>query len=100
MASYLLNEDSFVSHLSTAPRSFQEDADETQSQSSEAHVPGLNLEFLRQLVSLAKIMVPGFRSHEVALLSVHTLCLFSRTFLSIYVASLEGSIGRHYPFLA
>lgn len=70
----------------------QEDADETQS--VEEHVPGLNLEFLRQLISLAKIMVPGFRSHEVALLAAHTLCLFSRTFLSIYVASLEGSIGN------
>ncbi|XP_061380264.1 ATP-binding cassette sub-family D member 1 [Danaus plexippus] len=70
-----------------------EDADETQS--VEEHVPGLNLEFLKQIVSLAKIMVPGFRSHEVALLSAHTVCLFSRTFLSIYVASLEGSIVRH-----
>ncbi|XP_038219057.1 ATP-binding cassette sub-family D member [Zerene cesonia] len=70
-----------------------EDADETQS--VEEHVPGLNLEFLRQLISLAKIMVPGFRSHEVALLTAHTLCLFSRTFLSIYVASLEGSIVKH-----
>nr|XP_026485656.1 ATP-binding cassette sub-family D member 2 [Vanessa tameamea]XP_026485657.1 ATP-binding cassette sub-family D member 2 [Vanessa tameamea] len=70
-----------------------EDADETQS--VEEHVPGLNLEFLRQLVSLAKIMIPGFRSHEVALLSAHTVCLFSRTFLSIYVASLEGSIVKH-----
>ncbi|VVD00960.1 unnamed protein product [Leptidea sinapis] len=68
-----------------------EDADDTQS--VEEHVPGLNLEFLRQLMSLAKIMVPGFRSHEVALLTAHTLCLFSRTFLSIYVASLEGSIA-------
>ncbi|XP_050685130.1 ATP-binding cassette sub-family D member [Leptidea sinapis] len=70
-----------------------EDADDTQS--VEEHVPGLNLEFLRQLMSLAKIMVPGFRSHEVALLTAHTLCLFSRTFLSIYVASLEGSIVKH-----
>ncbi|XP_028044341.1 ATP-binding cassette sub-family D member 2 [Bombyx mandarina] len=70
-----------------------EDADETQS--IEEHVPGLNLEFLRQLISLARIMVPGFRSHEVALLTAHTLCLFSRTFLSIYVASLEGSIVKH-----
>ncbi|XP_052753137.1 ATP-binding cassette sub-family D member [Galleria mellonella] len=71
-----------------------EDADETLSVPEE-HVPGLNLEFLRQLMTLARIMVPGFRSHEVALLSAHTLCLFSRTFLSIYVASLEGSIVRH-----
>ncbi|XP_039761122.1 ATP-binding cassette sub-family D member [Pararge aegeria] len=71
-----------------------EDADETQSIEPE-HVPGLNLEFLRQLVSLARIMVPGFRSHEVALLAAHTVCLFTRTFLSIYVATLEGSIVKH-----
>ncbi|CAH0731701.1 unnamed protein product, partial [Brenthis ino] len=70
-----------------------EDADETQS--VEEHVPGLNLEFLRQLISLARIMVPGFRSHEVALLATHTVCLFTRTFLSIYVAHLEGSIVKH-----
>ncbi|XP_034836826.1 ATP-binding cassette sub-family D member 1 [Maniola hyperantus] len=71
-----------------------EDADDTQSTEPE-HVPGLNLEFVRQLVSLARIMVPGFRSHEVALLAAHTVCLFSRTFLSIYVATLEGSIVKH-----
>ncbi|XP_073958687.1 ATP binding cassette subfamily D isoform X1 [Choristoneura fumiferana] len=61
----------------------------------EEHFPGLNLEFLRQMVSLAKIMIPGFRSHEVALLAGHTLCLFTRTLLSIYVAALEGSIMKH-----
>ncbi|CAK1595610.1 unnamed protein product [Parnassius mnemosyne] len=70
-----------------------EEADETAP--PEEHVPGLNLEFLRQLISLAKIMVPSIRSQEVALLTAHTLCLFSRTFLSIYVASLEGSIVKH-----
>ncbi|XP_026317096.1 ATP-binding cassette sub-family D member 2 [Hyposmocoma kahamanoa] len=61
----------------------------------EEHIPGLNLEFLKQLLSLAKIMVPGVKCHEVALLSAHTFCLFSRTLLSIYVASLEGSIVKH-----
>ncbi|XP_049881483.1 ATP-binding cassette sub-family D member [Pectinophora gossypiella] len=71
-----------------------DEADEEKS-TLEEHVPGLNLEFVRQLVSLARIMVPGVRSHEVLLLSAHTLCLFTRTFLSIYVASLEGSIVKH-----
>ncbi|KAL4712440.1 hypothetical protein ACJJTC_007456 [Scirpophaga incertulas] len=71
-----------------------DDADDP-APSSEEHVPGLNLEFLRQLVMLAKIMVPGLRTREVALLTAHTLCLFTRTFLSIYVASLEGSIVKH-----
>ncbi|KOB66021.1 Uncharacterized protein OBRU01_21903 [Operophtera brumata] len=60
-----------------------EDADDTQSETQSEHVPGLNLEFLRQLVTLARIMVPGVRSHEVALLTAHTICLFSRTFLHI-----------------
>ncbi|XP_041984147.1 ATP-binding cassette sub-family D member isoform X2 [Aricia agestis] len=72
-----------------------EDADDTQSEGQKESIPGLNLEFLRQLVYLARIMVPGVRSREVALLAAHTACLFTRTFLSIYVASLEGSIVKH-----
>ncbi|XP_013168806.1 PREDICTED: ATP-binding cassette sub-family D member 2 isoform X1 [Papilio xuthus] len=70
-------------------------AEADEAPTPEEHVPGLNLEFLRQLLSLVRIMVPGLRSQEVALLAAHTLCLFSRTFLSIYVASLEGSIVKH-----
>lgn len=57
--------------------------------------PGLNLEFVLQLKKLIEIMVPKLVCHETGLLSVHTLCLISRTFLSIYVAAMEGAIVKY-----
>ncbi|KAI8120084.1 ATP-binding cassette sub-family D member 2 [Lucilia cuprina] len=57
--------------------------------------PGLNKEFVNQLTTLLKIMIPKPFCYETGLLSVHTLCLISRTFLSIYVAALEGAIVKY-----
>lgn len=56
--------------------------------------PAVNHEFLLQLEKLIRIMIPRFWSVEVGLLSIHTLALFTRTFLSIYVASMEGQIVK------
>lgn len=56
--------------------------------------PGLNKDFLKQLSMLVRIMVPQKLCYETGLLTVHTLCLISRTFLSIYVAALEGAIVK------
>lgn len=57
--------------------------------------PGLNYEFVLQLRKLVEIMIPKLVCHETGLLSVHTLCLISRTFLSIYVAAMEGAIVKY-----
>lgn len=57
--------------------------------------PGLNLEFLLNLRRLIEIMIPSLICHETGLLFVHTLCLISRTFLSIYVAAMEGAIVKY-----
>lgn len=56
---------------------------------------GLNLEFLLKLKKLIVIMIPKFWSREIGILSVHTTCLISRTFLSIYVAAIEGAIVKY-----
>lgn len=56
--------------------------------------PGLNKEFILQLRKLIKIIIPKVLCYETGLLIVHTLCLISRTFLSIYVAALEGAIVK------
>ncbi|KAH8298696.1 hypothetical protein KR018_006900 [Drosophila ironensis] len=56
--------------------------------------PGLNKAFLKQLGMLVKIMIPKTLCYETGLLSVHTFCLISRTFLSIYVAALEGALVK------
>lgn len=55
---------------------------------------GLNLEFLFKLKRLIHIMIPRLWSREIGLLTVHTTCLISRTFLSIYVAAVEGAIVK------
>jgi ATP-binding cassette subfamily D (ALD) protein 2 len=39
--------------------------------------------------------VPGLRTVEVSLLILHTVSLVSRTFLSIYVANLEGHVVKY-----
>ncbi|KOX78530.1 ATP-binding cassette sub-family D member 1 [Melipona quadrifasciata] len=50
--------------------------------------------FIKQLIELLKIMVPGWRTREAGLLTCATLTLLARTFLSIYVATLEGQIVK------
>lgn len=39
-------------------------------------------------------MIPQTLCYETGLLSIHTFCLISRTFLSIYVAALEGALVK------
>lgn len=55
----------------------------------------INCTFIIQLVKIIRIMVPGIRTIEVSLLILHTLSLVSRTFLSIYVAQLEGQVVKY-----
>ncbi|KAG1649679.1 ATP-binding cassette sub-family D member 2 [Nymphon striatum] len=57
--------------------------------------PSVDKQFLDDFVKLLKIIVPGIYSYEVGLLSVHSLTLISRTFLTIYVASLEGKVVKY-----
>lgn len=58
-------------------------------------IPNLNLDFFRQFYALVRIMIPKWLCTETFLLSGHTVCLFLRTFLSIYVANLEGAIVKY-----
>lgn len=58
-------------------------------------IPNLNLQFILQFIKLMRIMIPSVFCTETALLSSHTVFLFLRTFLSIYVANLEGAIVKY-----
>ena len=51
-------------------------------------------EFLNQLKQLIKIIIPNIWSKEFGLLCLHTVTLICRTFLSIYVAHLDGRIVK------
>ncbi|CAH1782781.1 unnamed protein product [Owenia fusiformis] len=59
--------------------------------STSAHV---DKEFLLHLRGLIKIMMPGPWTKEFGILILHTMSLVSRTFLTIYIASLEGKIVK------
>lgn len=56
--------------------------------------PGLNLAFLHQFLSLLSIMIPRWNSKETGLLLSHGIFLILRTYLSLVVARLDGSIVR------
>ncbi|KAK2861347.1 hypothetical protein FQN49_004298 [Arthroderma sp. PD_2] len=53
---------------------------------------GLNREFLRNLLRLLKIVIPGWKSKELRLLISHSVFLVLRTLLSLYVAELDGKL--------
>ncbi|XP_064107911.1 ATP-binding cassette sub-family D member 1-like [Macrobrachium nipponense] len=57
--------------------------------------PSVNREFFLQLKKLIGIIIPGPWSKPAALLYIHTLTLIARTFLSIYVAQLEGRVVKY-----
>ena len=54
----------------------------------------VNKQFFEQLCYILKIILPGFWTKEVAILFIHSLSLISRTFLSLYVARLDGKIVK------
>lgn len=55
---------------------------------------GVNADFFKQIFELGKLLFPRLVSRELALLCLHSVALVSRTFLSIYVASLDGKIVK------
>lgn len=57
--------------------------------------PGIDREFLVQLKKLLRLMVPGFWTPEMGLLSAHTFALVCRTFMSIFVATMEGKMVKY-----
>lgn len=61
---------------------------------SEKKSISVNKDFFEQLRQLIKIVIPGVWTKEFGLLVIHTMCLVSRTFLSVYVAQMDGQIVK------
>lgn len=56
--------------------------------------PAVDGVFLKQLFKLLKISIPSVFSKEFAYLTLHTSSLVARTFLSIYIAYLDGRLVK------
>lgn len=54
----------------------------------------LDKNFFKQFKFLLKIVLPGIKSKEFLILVLHTLFLGSRTFLSIFIAKLDGRLVK------
>ena len=54
----------------------------------------LNMEFLRSLLKLLRIVIPGWRSKEMRLLISHSFFLVVRTLISVKVAAMDGAIVK------
>eukprot|EP01125_Pyxidicula_operculata_P009128 TRINITY_DN3026_c0_g1_i1.p1 TRINITY_DN3026_c0_g1~~TRINITY_DN3026_c0_g1_i1.p1 ORF type:complete len:717 (-),score=129.43 TRINITY_DN3026_c0_g1_i1:118-2268(-) len=54
----------------------------------------INKDFYKEIRKLINILIPSFKSKEFLILSLHTAFLVSRTFISIQVANLDGSLVK------
>ncbi|KAK3540030.1 hypothetical protein QTP70_023565 [Hemibagrus guttatus] len=66
----------------------------TEGRKRKRNSPTVNREFLVRLKRLLSILFPQLFCKELGLLGIHSVALISRTFLSIYVANLDGKIVK------
>ena len=72
----------------------RQEVDGKENKNGKKPTVGLDRAFVKQLIALLRIMIPGWRTREAGLLTCATFALLTRTFLSVYVATLEGQIVK------
>jgi hypothetical protein len=65
------------------------------SRGSEVKKVDVNKEFFVQFVKIFKILVPSLRSKVLWILILHTFFLVLRTYISLYIATLDGKLVKY-----
>jgi ATP-binding cassette subfamily D (ALD) long-chain fatty acid import protein len=55
---------------------------------------GVNAAFLKQIKFLLRICIPSIFSETAGILALHTMFLILRTYISVFVARLDGRIVK------
>ena len=55
----------------------------------------VNKQFLLRLLKIFQILIPTFKSKIVWILSLHTFFLVLRTYISLYIAKLDGKLVKY-----
>lgn len=84
-------QESFTHHLQEAEK--QQEAEQVKKRRKSPKV-GVDKEFLRRLQFLINILVPTWRSKEMAMVILHGIFLVLRTWLSVVVARIDGRIVK------
>lgn len=65
-----------------------------QSKQTSSSSIALNKQFYNQLIVIIRILIPRLNSDTFLLLVTHLTSLISRTFLSVYIAKIDGAIVK------
>uniref|UniRef100_A0A672PNH2 ATP-binding cassette, sub-family D (ALD), member 1 n=1 Tax=Sinocyclocheilus grahami TaxID=75366 RepID=A0A672PNH2_SINGR len=91
---YMLSDSIYTQVKATDPVTSNGEPQEVEAAKKKKSSPAVNREFFERLIHLLKILFPQLFCKERGLLGFHSLALISRTFLSIYVANLDGQIVK------